>query len=102
VCGKLALPPGMEVFPVNAKVRQRLRNCKRRIHRRLRQRQWQEQRRRMFRDRNVHYEVADKARGLHAGGLGACQLLVQRLGLADAIDRGEMVMLYVRLWYEGH
>jgi DDE family transposase len=77
----------MEVFQVNAKVRQRLRNCKRRIRRRLRPRQWPEQRRRLFRDRNVHYEIADKAHGLHAGGLGACQLLIQRLGLADAIDR---------------
>src|SRR5262249_45094125 len=83
----LALPPGTEVFQVNVKVRQRLRNCKRRIRRRLRKRQWQEQRRRMFRDRNIHYDIGDKARGLHAGGLGACQLLAQRPGLADAIDR---------------
>jgi Transposase DDE domain group 1 len=72
---------------VRIKVQRRLRNCKRRIRRRLRQKQWAEQRRRMFRDRNVHYEIADKAAGLHAAGLGACQLLVQRLGLADAIDR---------------
>jgi hypothetical protein len=72
---------------VNLKVQRRLRNCKRRIRRRLRHKQWTEQRRRMLRDRNVHYEMADKAAGLHAGGLGACQLLVQRLGLADAIDR---------------
>ena len=83
----LALPPGTEVFQVNVKVRQRLRNCKRRIRRRLRKKQWQEQRRRLFRDRNIHYEIGDKTRGLHCGGLGACHLLVQRLGLADAIDR---------------
>jgi hypothetical protein len=76
----------MEVFQVNAKVRQRLRNCKHRIRRRLRPRQWPEQPRRRFRDRNAHYEIGDKAHGLHAGGLGACQLLVQRLGLAGAID----------------
>ncbi len=41
----------------------------------------------MFRDHNVHYEMGDKARGLHAGGLGAFHLLVRQLGLADAIDR---------------
>jgi hypothetical protein len=41
----------------------------------------------MFRDHNVHYEIGDKARGLHAGGLGAFHLLVRQLGLADAIDR---------------
>src|SRR4051794_28874226 len=83
----LALPPRLEVFQVNATLHRRLRNCKRRIRRRLRKKQWHEQHRRLFRDANVHYEVADKASGLHAGGLGACQLLVQRLGLADAIDR---------------
>jgi hypothetical protein len=77
----------MEVFQVNAKVRRRLRNCKRRIQRRLRKKQWQEQRRRMLRDRNIHYEVGDKTQGLHCGGLGAFQLLVRQLGLADAIDR---------------
>src|SRR4051794_37424665 len=83
----LPLPPAAEVFQVNATIKKRLRNCKRRIRRRLRPRQWPEQRRRLFRDRNIHYDVGDKARGLHAAGLGACHLLVQRLGLADAIDR---------------
>jgi hypothetical protein len=77
----------MEVFQVNAKVRRRLRNCKRRIQRRLRKKQWAEQRRRMLRDRNIHYEVGDKTPGLHCGGLGAFQLLIRQLGLADAIDR---------------
>ena len=69
------------------KVQRRLRNCKRRIRRRLRRKQWPEQRRRLFRDRNIHYDIGDKARGTHAAGLGACHLLVQRLGLADAIDQ---------------
>ena len=68
-------------------VRRRLRNCRRRIRRRLRKRQWPEQRRRLFRDHNVHYEVGDKARGLRAGGLGTFHLMVRQLGLADAIDR---------------
>jgi hypothetical protein len=79
--------PHMEVFQVKAKVRRLLRNCKRRIQRRLRQKQWPQQRRRMFRDRNIHYEVGDKIQGLHCAGLGAFQLLVRQLGLADAIDR---------------
>jgi Transposase DDE domain group 1 len=72
---------------VNVKVQRRLRNGKRRIGQRLRKMQWPEQPQRLFRDRNIHYDLADKASGLHAAGLGACQLLVQRLGLADAIDR---------------
>jgi hypothetical protein len=68
-------------------LRRRLRNCKRRIQRRLRQKQWPEQRQRMFRDRNIHYEVGDKTQGLRGAGLGAFQLLVRQLGLADALDR---------------
>ena len=72
---------------MKAKVRRRLRNCKRRIQHRLRKKQWAQQRRRMFHDRNIHYEVGDKTQGLHCGGLGAFHLLVQQLGLADAIDR---------------
>ena len=72
---------------MKAMLRRRLRNCKRRIQRRLRQKQWPEQRQRMFRDRNIHYEVGDKTQGLRGAGLGAFQLLVRQLGLADALDR---------------
>src|SRR5262249_12235540 len=46
----------------------------------------EEQRRAMFRPQNVHYDIADKARGFHAAGLGAVHLLAQRLRLAEAID----------------
>src|SRR5438876_548305 len=83
----VALIPRMEVFQVNAKVRRCLRHCKRRMQHRLRKRQWQEQRRRLFRDRNIHYEIGTKTQGLRCGGLGAFQLLVRQLGLADALDR---------------
>jgi hypothetical protein len=71
---------------VKAILRQRLRNAKRRIQRRLRKRQWPQQRRPMMHHHNVHYDLADKTRALNAAGLGAVQLLVQRLGLAEALD----------------
>jgi hypothetical protein len=35
---------------------------------------------------NIHYEVASKAKGVSFGGIGAIQLLVNKLGLAKAID----------------
>jgi hypothetical protein len=41
----------------------------------------------MFRTPNIHAEIGAKTQGLHCGGLAAFQLLVQRLGLAPAIDR---------------
>ena len=74
-----------EGFQVNSTVKKRLRNSKRRIKNRLRKRRWQEQRRRMFPDRNIHYDIAHKVRGGRFGGLGACLLLTKRLDLADAM-----------------
>jgi hypothetical protein len=35
---------------------------------------------------NIHYDVAAKTRGIDCGGIGAIQLLVRKLGLAEAID----------------
>jgi len=35
---------------------------------------------------NIHYEVATKAQAIACGGIGAVQLLVRKLGLAEAID----------------
>jgi hypothetical protein len=72
----------MEVFQVRAKVKRRLRNCKRRIQYRLRKRKWHDQRRPMFQTPNIRYDLTTKDKGLHAAGLGTVQLLVQRLQLA--------------------
>lgn len=41
----------------------------------------------MFSAGNIHYEVADRGRGLAAGGIGAIHLLAQRSGLVETIDR---------------
>jgi hypothetical protein len=35
---------------------------------------------------NIHFEVATKTRAIACGGIGAIQLLVRKLGLAQAID----------------
>lgn len=35
---------------------------------------------------NIHYDVAAKTRAIAYGGIGAIQLLVRKLGLAEAID----------------
>jgi hypothetical protein len=71
---------------VNLKVQRRLRNCKRRIRRRLRPKQGPEQRRRVFRDRNVHDEIAARARGLHAAGPGARQPHATRPGIVVSVE----------------
>ena len=72
---------------MKARIKKRLRNCKRRIRYRLRKKQWDEQRRPMFQAPNIHYDIGQKARGLNAAGLGVFHLLEKRLRLADAITR---------------
>src|SRR4051812_29808823 len=42
----------------------------------------------MFTARDIHYEVADRTRGISSGGLGALHALARQVGLIDAIDRG--------------
>jgi DDE family transposase len=72
---------------VNPITRQRLRNRKRRIQYRLRDREWTPQDQPMFTASNIHYELAEKTRGLSPGGIGAIHLLARRYGLIQAIDR---------------
>ncbi len=64
----------------------KLENRKRRIARRLRKRDWEPQDSPMFTASNIHYELADKTRGLSPGGIGAMHLLAGRSGLIEAID----------------
>ena len=72
---------------MNDITRQRLANRKRKIDYRLREIHWSEQSKPMLSAGNIHYEVAQRARGLACGGIGAMHLLARRTGLAEAIDR---------------
>ena len=47
---------------------------------------------------NIQYELADRARGLSCGGIGAMHLLARRTGLVGAIDRA-LHLLKVHLPY---
>ena len=57
--------------------KRRLINRKRRIQYRLGDRHWTDQPRPMFRASNIHYELADRARGLVPGGIGAMHLVAR-------------------------
>jgi hypothetical protein len=71
---------------VKASIRKSLARSKRRIRRRLRLKQFPDQPQPMFTASNIHYERAERTRGLAAGGIGAIHLLARRVGLIDAID----------------
>src|SRR5262245_53432899 len=52
----------------------------------------------MFRARGIHYEIADRARGMVSGGLGATHTLARQVGLVEEIDR-RLHLLKVHLPY---
>jgi hypothetical protein len=72
---------------VNTKIRQQLAARKRRIARRLDKFKLGDCSRPVLASPHVHYELAERTQGICYGGLGVIQLLVRRLGLAEAIDR---------------
>jgi Transposase DDE domain group 1 len=52
----------------------------------------------IFTASNIHYEAATKTQAISCGGIGAIQLLVRKLGLAEAIDE-RLHLLKVHLPY---
>jgi Transposase DDE domain group 1 len=66
---------------------QKLRQRKRRIARRLADRRGPERERPLLDADTIHCELADRTRGIAAGGIGAMLLLARRTGLVADIDR---------------
>jgi hypothetical protein len=71
---------------------------KRRIQKRLNQRDRCGGAQPVFAARNIHYELGERGGGIGYGGIGALHLLVRKLGLADAIDR-RLHLLKIHLPY---
>ena len=83
---------------MNARIRQKLARRKRRIQKRLDKRDLRGCSQPMLTASNIHYEIADRGRGIGYGGIGAMHLLVRKLGLAEAIDR-RLHLLKIHLPY---
>jgi hypothetical protein len=83
---------------VNAKIHQQLANRKSRIERRLDKKRLGNLDHPMFSAANIHYEIADRTRGLAHGGIGAIHLLARRIGLIDAINE-KLHLLKIHLPY---
>jgi len=73
---------------VNAKIRKQIDRRKARIAQRLDKTDNRGCDRPMMTATNIHYEIAARTRAIAAGGMGAMHLLVRKLGLDEAIDRG--------------
>jgi hypothetical protein len=83
---------------VNPKIRRQLAARKQRLERRIDKSNCQGCEQPMLRPDNIHYELAQRTQGLAYGGIGAMRLLVQELGLAEAIDR-RLQLLKIHLPY---
>ena len=83
---------------MSPKIRTQLDRRKRRIERRLDKHDLSGMERPMFTAANIHYEIADRTRGLAHGGIGAIHVLARELGLIDAIDR-RLHLLKIHLPY---
>lgn len=69
------------------RIRRQFENGRRRIERRLDPKRVWSPAKPVFTASNIHYEVADRARAIAAGGVGAIHLMAQKLGLVRAIDK---------------
>jgi hypothetical protein len=70
---------------------------------RLERKQYEDQPDTMFRDSNLRYEIAERARAIGCGGIGAMHKLVCKLGLDQAINRHLFLLKYhLPYWESDH
>jgi len=88
---------------VNKRISRQLKRRKQRIQYRLRDIRWNEQDKPMFSAKNIHYEIAERSRGLAYGGIGCMQLLARRTGLVQALnDRLTLLKRHVPYYESDH
>jgi len=59
---------------------------KRKIAKRLKKRQWENQPKPMFTASNIHYEIDGRHKGIACGGIGAIHLMNKNTGFVEEID----------------
>jgi hypothetical protein len=59
---------------------------RKKLERRLRRIQWEDQKQPMLNGTNIHYEVSEKVQAINCGGIGAIHKMVQWSGLVKEID----------------
>jgi Transposase DDE domain group 1 len=77
---------------VNKILRQKLADSKRRIRRRLDKTDLRGCSKPMMTASNIHYEIAERSRGIASGGIGALHALAQHIGLIEALDQRLQVL----------
>jgi hypothetical protein len=85
---------------VNATIRRQLARRKRRIERRLAPTDLRGCDQPIMTASNVHYEMAERARGIAHGGIGAIHTLARHIGLIDAIDANLHLLKFPMPYHE--
>jgi hypothetical protein len=83
---------------LKARIREAIERRKRRIAKRLDKHDCSGAEQPMMTASNIHYEIAERTRATAVGGIAAFHLLVQKLGLDQAIDR-RLVLFKMHLPY---
>ena len=92
-----------EAFRVSPKLHHQLKNRKRAIERRLDPDRRPSGKAPVFAARNIHYEMADRIHAIGGGGIGAMQLLVQHVGLDQAINQDlHLLKVHLPYWESDH
>jgi hypothetical protein len=90
-------------FRVSTKLQRRSRNLKKQIERRLRPIDWEDQGAPMISASNIHYEIAERARGIAVGGIGAIHMLSRRVGLPSVINsKLDILKRHLPYWESDH
>src|SRR5438034_4353417 len=87
-----------EGFRVKDTINQKLARRKRRIERRIHNKDLRDCDQPMLTARNIHYAIAQRTRGISHGGIGTMHALANQLGLIEAIDR-RLHLLKIHLPY---
>ena len=71
---------------MNKNISKKLEKRKKKISKRLKKQNWENQSVPMFKASNIHYEIDGRVQGISNGGIGAVHLLAKKIGLLKEID----------------
>jgi len=71
---------------VHRDTQKKLEKRKRKIAKKLKKKNWEDQPRPMFSGSNIHYDIDGRHSGISCGGIGIIHQMVQKMGLPDEIN----------------
>jgi hypothetical protein len=73
-------------FRVKRNIFQKLTKCKKKIAKRVKKRNWENQARPMLSASNIHYDIDGRNKGIANGGIGIIHQMAGKTGLVDEIN----------------